>query len=192
MDDWNLDEKPLGKWQYLQHRKSIILPKITRSNNNVGLTSSVGDIIPQFTINIEQAIRINDTKYHIECSWAHTNPTSPYFLHILGGFVLIHTWIWWASSLHRNSPSERLTLKHLTIVPRPHKSEALNTSQNNKEKHPPSGSLFLTRIKGRAVSFPSLELMRLNALLDTRPQSHKTMPGDLETFLTHPPHSTYH
>ena len=28
MDDWNLDEKSLGKWQYLQHHKSTIPPKI--------------------------------------------------------------------------------------------------------------------------------------------------------------------
>ena len=27
MDDWNLDEKPIGKWQYLQHYKYIVPPK---------------------------------------------------------------------------------------------------------------------------------------------------------------------
>ena len=32
---------------------------------NVGLTFSVGDIIPWFTISIEKTIRIGDTKYHI-------------------------------------------------------------------------------------------------------------------------------
>ena len=28
MDDWNLDEKPLGKWQTLQQCKSIISQQI--------------------------------------------------------------------------------------------------------------------------------------------------------------------
>ena len=32
MDDWNLDEKSLGKWQYLQHCKSII-PKYFIKND---------------------------------------------------------------------------------------------------------------------------------------------------------------
>ena len=33
----------------------------------IGSTSSVGDTMPSFTINIEQTIRIGDTKYHIWC-----------------------------------------------------------------------------------------------------------------------------
>ena len=44
MDDWNLDEKLLGKWQYLQHCKSIIPQKnLQGMRNNVGLTFTVGD-----------------------------------------------------------------------------------------------------------------------------------------------------
>jgi len=35
---------------------------------------------------------------------AHTDPTPPYSLYILGGFVLTHTRIWWASGLHGNRP----------------------------------------------------------------------------------------
>ena len=33
--------------------------------NHIGLTFSVGDIIPQFTISIEKKIRIADNKFHI-------------------------------------------------------------------------------------------------------------------------------
>ena len=55
IDDLNLDEKPLGKWQYLQHWKSIIPQKtLQRMTNNVGLMFSVGDTILCFKINIEQ------------------------------------------------------------------------------------------------------------------------------------------
>ena len=58
MDDWNLDEKSLRKWQYLQHNKSIIPPpqikKLQGLTNNVGLTISVGDTTPWFTIDSEQ------------------------------------------------------------------------------------------------------------------------------------------
>ena len=37
---------------------------------NVGLTFSVGDTTPRFTIDIEQDnySRIGDTKYHVQCS----------------------------------------------------------------------------------------------------------------------------
>ena len=43
MDDWNLDDKPLAKWQQLQHSKSIIPPNLQGMTNNVGLTFTVGD-----------------------------------------------------------------------------------------------------------------------------------------------------
>ena len=55
MDDWDLDEKTLGKWQYLQHYKPIIPhKKLQVMTNNVGLTFSVGDTILRFTISIGQ------------------------------------------------------------------------------------------------------------------------------------------
>ena len=55
MDDWDPDEKSLGKWQRLQHCKSIIPQKINKEwQNNVGLTFSVGGSIPWLTISIEQ------------------------------------------------------------------------------------------------------------------------------------------
>ena len=54
MDDWNLDDKPLGEWQILQHFKSIIPGKFKEMKNNVGFTFSVGDTTPQLTISIEQ------------------------------------------------------------------------------------------------------------------------------------------
>ena len=55
MDDWSLDKKSLGKWQWLQHYKSILPPKrIQRMTNIVGLTCTVGGTIPRFTIGIEQ------------------------------------------------------------------------------------------------------------------------------------------
>ena len=41
MDDWNLDEKSLSTWQYLQHcNAQIVLQEMT---NTVRLTFSVGD-----------------------------------------------------------------------------------------------------------------------------------------------------
>jgi hypothetical protein len=55
MDDchgwWKLDEKSLGKWQYLQHYKSIIPPpqKIQGMTNNVGLTFGISDTTPWFS-----------------------------------------------------------------------------------------------------------------------------------------------
>ena len=55
MDDWILDEKLLGKWQYLQLCKPIIPQKSLQGRtNNVGLAFSVGDTIPRLTISIEQ------------------------------------------------------------------------------------------------------------------------------------------
>ena len=36
--------------------------------NHAGLTFSVGDIIPWFTIGIELTFRIGDTKYPTQCS----------------------------------------------------------------------------------------------------------------------------
>ena len=66
MVDWNLDEKSLGKWQYLQHYKSIIPQKFLQGMTNiVGLTSSVSDTTPQFTSVLCKTIRIGDTKYHV-------------------------------------------------------------------------------------------------------------------------------
>jgi hypothetical protein len=41
MDDWNLDEKTLGKWQYLQHYKYINLPKIARNEREKTRKTSV-------------------------------------------------------------------------------------------------------------------------------------------------------
>ena len=32
MNDWNVDEKSFGKWQYLQHNKSLIPQKITNND----------------------------------------------------------------------------------------------------------------------------------------------------------------
>ena len=54
MDGWILDETSLGKWQYLQHRKSTIPQKLQRMTNNVGLTFNVGDNVSRVTIVIEQ------------------------------------------------------------------------------------------------------------------------------------------
>ena len=55
MGDWNLDEKSVGKWQQLQHCNSTIPQKnLQGMANNVGLTSSVGDIVSGFTVTIEQ------------------------------------------------------------------------------------------------------------------------------------------
>ena len=43
MDDCNLDEKSLSKWQYLQHSKLIISNKNSqRMKNNIKFTFSVG------------------------------------------------------------------------------------------------------------------------------------------------------
>ena len=50
MDDWNLDENSLDKWQKIYNPPKS-LQGIT---NNIGLTFSVGDTIPQFTTSIEQ------------------------------------------------------------------------------------------------------------------------------------------
>ena len=69
MDDWNLDEKPLGKWQHLQHRKDIIPPKIYKEwqillgQHLVLVTPHRGSQLV-----LSKAIRIGDTKYHISCS----------------------------------------------------------------------------------------------------------------------------
>ena len=54
MDDWNLYEKTLGKWQFLQRCKSMIPKNLQEMTNNIGLTSIVGDPIPRFTISIQQ------------------------------------------------------------------------------------------------------------------------------------------
>ena len=55
MDDWNLNEKPLGKWQYLQHYKFIICQENYKEwQIMLGLTFSVGDTTLQFKISIEQ------------------------------------------------------------------------------------------------------------------------------------------
>ena len=54
--------KSLGKWQYLQHYKSIIPPtNLQGTTSNVGWTFSVGDTILRFTISIEQDI------HHANC-----------------------------------------------------------------------------------------------------------------------------
>ena len=48
-------------------------------------------------------------------SLTHTNPTPPMFHLHLGGFVLLHTWIWWVSSLHGTSPLDHQT-KHGQVI----------------------------------------------------------------------------
>ena len=55
VDDWNLDDKSLSKQRNLQHFKST-MPKILLQGmtNTIGLTFSVGDTTPRFTISIEQ------------------------------------------------------------------------------------------------------------------------------------------
>jgi hypothetical protein len=54
-DDWNFDEKHIGKCWYLQHYKSIIPQFFLQGmTNSVGLTISVNDTTPWFTISIEQ------------------------------------------------------------------------------------------------------------------------------------------
>ena len=55
MDDQDLDKKSLGKWQYMQHYKSIIPQRIYKVwQINVRLTFSVGDTILWFKSSIEQ------------------------------------------------------------------------------------------------------------------------------------------
>ena len=55
---WKIEiwiKKSLGKWQYLQHYKSITPPpRLQEMTNSIGLTFNVGDNIPWFTINTEQ------------------------------------------------------------------------------------------------------------------------------------------
>ena len=59
MGGWDLDEKSLGKWQKLQHCKSII-PQNLQGMKKIGLTFSVGSQIV-----LSKIIRTGDTKYHI-------------------------------------------------------------------------------------------------------------------------------
>ena len=56
MDDWNWNEKSLGKWQYLQHYKSIIPQKKMHKEWQIMLGSHLVLVtqIPQFTISIEK------------------------------------------------------------------------------------------------------------------------------------------
>jgi hypothetical protein len=55
MDDWNLDDKSLGKSQYLKYCNSIIPQNnLQGMENNGGLTFSVVERTRQFTISIEQ------------------------------------------------------------------------------------------------------------------------------------------
>ena len=66
MDDWNLDENhSIG----INNCNNVNLQSLKFClqglTNNVGLTISVGDIAPWFTISIKKALRIGDTKYHI-------------------------------------------------------------------------------------------------------------------------------
>ena len=50
-----MDEQSLGRRQYLQHYKHIISQIFSQKmTHNVGFISSVGETIPQFTINNQQ------------------------------------------------------------------------------------------------------------------------------------------
>ena len=49
----------------MQHCASIIPQNLQGMTNNVGLTFTVGDITPMFTISLNKTIRIGGTKYHI-------------------------------------------------------------------------------------------------------------------------------
>ena len=51
MDDWDLDEKPLSKWQQLQNKKIYIIQGTTKS---VMCTFSVGDTTRAVDNSIEQ------------------------------------------------------------------------------------------------------------------------------------------
>ena len=60
-----MDENPLGKWQQLQHCKSIIPHKFFQEmRNNVGLTFSVSELYRDLQLVLSKTIRIGDTKYH--------------------------------------------------------------------------------------------------------------------------------
>ena len=55
MDNWNLDEMWVGKWQKLQYCKSITpKTKVLRMTINGGTTFSVGNTTPQFKTSVEQ------------------------------------------------------------------------------------------------------------------------------------------
>ena len=45
--------------------------------NNVGLTFSVGNTIPQFTSILKKTIGIDDTKYQYRCSYSHLLKSGP-------------------------------------------------------------------------------------------------------------------
>ena len=55
MDDWELDEKSLGKLQQLQHCNFLVPQEIYKGlTNNVGSKFSVGDTTPWFTVSIDR------------------------------------------------------------------------------------------------------------------------------------------
>ena len=65
MDGCNVDEKPLGNWQWLQHCKYII-PHINEQGmaKAVGLTIFVADTTPSLQLVLSKTIKIGDTEYH--------------------------------------------------------------------------------------------------------------------------------
>jgi hypothetical protein len=73
MNDWNLEEKPLDKWQCLQHYKSII-PQIVLQGmtNNVGKRSMLATVYCRLQLVLRNKLRIDGTNYHIYFS--HLNP----------------------------------------------------------------------------------------------------------------------
>ena len=66
MDDWNLDEHSLGKWQWLQHGKSIIPPNIYKEWQVMVREQLVlVTLYCNLQLVLSKAIIIGDTKYHI-------------------------------------------------------------------------------------------------------------------------------
>ena len=56
VDDWNLDEKPLGQSDSNCNNRKVSIPQknLQGMTNYVGLTVSGGDTIPRFTLSIGQ------------------------------------------------------------------------------------------------------------------------------------------
>ena len=73
MDDWNLDEKSFGKWQFLQHETHIIPQNVYKEwHIMLGQHYRGRQLV--------STILIGDTKYHILCSLSTqtemSNPSS--------------------------------------------------------------------------------------------------------------------
>ena len=65
MDNWNLDGKSLGKWQYLQHYKSITPPQIKECQIMWGQHLVLITLYHGLQLVMSKIIRIGDTKYLI-------------------------------------------------------------------------------------------------------------------------------